>query len=53
MFLINRDDEDEDLWNENDDWWNYCDDNSETIQREMIINNTYAGVIIGRLFTFG
>ena len=45
--------EEEDLWDENDEWWN-CrhvrDNNSETVQREMVISNIYAGVVIGRSF---
>ncbi|UJR10204.1 hypothetical protein I4U23_014419 [Adineta vaga] len=41
---------DEDLWNENDEWWT-CqsnrDNRTEIIQREMSVTNIQAGVIIG------
>ena len=52
LFLrdTDEDDDDDDLWDENDEWWN-CqntkDNNSEAIQREMLISNMHAGVIIG------
>jgi hypothetical protein len=42
--------EDDDLWDENEDSWNIQSDDSETIQRDIVINNVYAGIIIGRVF---
>ncbi len=42
--------EDDDLWDENEDSWNIQSDDSETIQRDIVINNVYAGIIIGRIF---
>ncbi|CAF0885868.1 unnamed protein product [Rotaria sp. Silwood1] len=44
------DNDDDDLWDENDEWWNFRntrDNNTDIIQREMIISNKYAGVVIG------
>jgi hypothetical protein len=50
LFLRDTDEDDDDLWDENDEWWN-CqntkDNSSEAIQREMLISNMHAGVIIG------
>jgi len=46
--------DDDDLWDENDEWWNFQDNrnnNSEIIQREMSVSNMQAGVIIGKLFS--
>ncbi|CAM2712519.1 unnamed protein product [Rotaria socialis] len=43
-------DSDDDLWDENDDWWNFRntrDGSTEIIQREMIVSNKHAGAIIG------
>jgi hypothetical protein len=41
--------EDDDPWDDDEDWSNTQPDNSEIIQREIVINNVYAGIIIGRL----
>jgi len=54
LYVFSSNNDDDDLWDENDEWWNFQDirnNNSEIIQREMSVSNMQAGVIIGKLFS--
>jgi hypothetical protein len=54
LYIFSSSNDDDDLWDENDEWWNFQDirnNNSEIIQREMSVSNIQAGVIIGKLFS--